>query len=338
MHLLISTPLQIIALDLNTRSPSVIRAGDGYYFGITHHLGTIVLTTADFLQFFRTNSSPCHSAERLMQPHQIEWVGDRILVADTGHNCLAVFDSQAKLLNRVYLNDIKEDDKDRGRLGNHFNSVHKAGNRVYVVAHNYERPSEVWELTWPDLEIIGNSVTKAGWAHNIWPGEMGLVICDSRNGSLFEVTTQETLWKSPDKHAFTRGLAVSQELIFVGGSQYQERRERFWKTGKVWIVDRKTLKNLDEIVLPGSGDVQELRIVDDMDDCHNGETIGMAAVEAIRRKSTVIQTAYRLRQSFPKLQRDIFPISQLVRGVQFFPRWRKKRKLSLSRKFLTNEH
>jgi len=326
MHLLISTPLQILLLDIDSHASTAIRTGDGYYFGITHHQGTMVLNTAGYLQYFKTREKTKHTHNRLKQPHQIEWVGDLVLVTDTGSNSLAVFDSQARLVKRIYLNEIRQDDKDRGREGNHFNSVHRFGERVYVVAHNYERPSEVWELNWPGLEVVGKITTKAAWAHNIWFGENGLVICDSRNGGLYEVKTGDTLWKSSDAQAFTRGLAVSEELIFIGGSQYQERRERYWKSGKLWIVDRKTLRLLDEFPLPGSGDVQELRIVGQVDECHNGEIIGMSSLDAIRRRSPVVLSAYRLRQKYPALQRDIFPLSPLVRGVQYLPRWKKRLK------------
>lgn len=334
MHLLVSTPLQILLLDIDSHASTAIRTGDGYYFGITHHQGTVVLNTAGFLQYFNTQKKTIHTRNRLKQPHQIEWVGEQVLVTDTGSNSLAVFNDQARLLKRIYLNEIRQDDKDRGRAGNHFNSVHRVGERVYVVAHNYERPSEVWELTWPELEVVGNTATKASWAHNIWSGENGLVICDSRNGGLYEVKTGETLWKSSDPHAFTRGLAVSEDLVLIGGSQYQERRERYWKSGKLWIVDRKTLKLQDEIPLPGSGDVQELRIVGQPDECHNGEVIEMSSLEAIRHASPVVLSAYSLRQKNPALQREVFPISPLVRGVQFLPRWYKKLKSGFSRDLL----
>lgn len=328
MHVLISTPLQILLLDLNSRTATVVRSGDGYYFGMTHHAGTLVLNTAGYLQYFRTGAKNAHSLKRLKQPHQIEWVGDRILVADTGNNCLTVFDGQARLVKRVYPNEIREDDKDRGRKGNHFNSVHRVGERIYMVAHNYERPSEVWELSWPGLEVIDRHVTRASWAHNLWSGEFGLLICDSRNGGLYEVSSGKTLWKSADTHAFTRGLAVAQDLILVGGSQYQERRERFWKSGKLWVLDRKSLQLLDEISLPGSGDVQELRIIGQVDECHNGEVIALGSLKLIQRRSMVVQSAYNLRRKYPALQKDLFPISTLVRGVQFIPRWVKNIKSS----------
>ena len=326
MFLLVTTPLQIILENVWSKTSSVIRTGDGYYFGISHSRGNFVLVTSRFLQYFSHNTKPFFSRTLLRQAHQIEWVEDKILVADTGNNSLAVFNYQGKFLERIYLNEIKQDDKDRGRTGNHFNSVHRVGDRVYVVAHNYEKPSEVWVLSWPGLEVVDRIVTNAAWAHNVWESELGLVICDSKHGSLHDVISGETVWKSDDPMAFTRGLAVSEDYIFVGSSHYQERKERYWKSGKVWILDRKTLRLVDVIPLPGSGDVQELRIVGQVDECHNGEVITLPDLDAIRRKSLFILFAYRLRQKYPSLQHELFPISPLVRGVQILPRWKKKLK------------
>jgi len=87
---------------------------------------------------------------------------------------------------------------------------------------------------------------------------------------------------------------------------------------------------LDVIPLPGSGDVQELRIVGEIDECHNGEVIEKKGLETIRRRSLIIQASYRLRQKYPALQREVFLLSQLVRGVQILPRWQKTIKSGIS--------
>lgn len=323
MQLIVTTPLQIILVDLLQKKLSVLRTGDGYYFGISHSRATIVLNSSKFLLYFpRGKKSQC-AGIHLAQPHQIEWVENRVLVADTGNNCVSVFDDQANFINRIFFNEIRRDDKDRGRQGNHFNSVHRVNEKVYVVAHNYEKPSEVWVLSWPDLDILDRIITKAAWAHNVWEGEYGLVICDSKHGGLLDVYSGETIWRADDPSAFTRGLAVSKEHIFVGCSVYQERKERYWKSGKLWVLDRKTLQLVDEMPLPGSGDVQEIRLIGQVDACHNSEVIDIEDLVAIRRKSPLIQAAFHLRQKYPTLQREVFPLSPLVRGIQFFPRWGK---------------
>src|SRR4030066_424384 len=99
MMLLVTTPLQVLLVDPSNGETSILRAGDGYYFGVTHHAGTIVLShSGGYLQYFIGNNKPLQTIDHLIQPHQIEWVGDRILVSNTGKNCLSVFDSQGMLV------------------------------------------------------------------------------------------------------------------------------------------------------------------------------------------------------------------------------------------------
>jgi hypothetical protein len=323
MQLLISTPLHLLLYDTDNGQSSTLRSGDGYYFGITFKEGMVVTThTGGYLQYFSSHAKPRITVPHLVQPHQIEWVEGNILVANTGRNCLSVFDHDGSFCRDVYLNTIRLDDKDRNREGNHFNSVHREGDRIYIVAHNYDRPSEVWILNWPELQVVDRKETGAGWAHNIWIGEWGMVICDSRNGGLHEVLSGETLWKSEEQPLMTRGLAVSKDYVFVGRSAHSQRKERYWKDGGIWIFDRKTLQVVDKIVLPGVGDVQEIRLVGSADACHNDQVLALQDLLPLRRKSLIIQWAYHLRKSNPSLRRNLFPISQIVRAAQMMGRMR----------------
>ena len=325
MYLLISTPLHIFLFDTETGKLSPWRTGDGYYFGVTQKHGTVVLShSGGHLGFFGGNSNiPRFTINHLIQPHQIEWVEDKILVTNTGKNCLSVFDESGNLWRDIYFNEIRWDDKDKGRLGNHFNSIHRKDDRVYMVSHNYSRPSELWILTWPELEVAETIVTEAAWAHNIWLGSPGKVICNSKFGSLYEVDSCETIWDSGEENVMTRGLAVSDEYIFVGRSMYNERKTRSWKTGGLWIIDRKTLKTLETFTFPGSGDIQEIRLIDTPDECHNEQIISRKTLDYINKTSSFINWAYRLRKSHPSLQDDVFPFSQSVRFFQMIPRWKK---------------
>lgn len=87
MQLLVSTPLQIFLVDLNSGDYSILRGGDGYYFGITHRSGVIALThSSGYLQLCKYGIKPTYSLNHLVQPHQIEWIGSDILVTNTGLN------------------------------------------------------------------------------------------------------------------------------------------------------------------------------------------------------------------------------------------------------------
>jgi hypothetical protein len=317
MQLLISTPLHLLLVDPVHNQTSVLRSGDGYYYGITAKDGVVVLThTGGYLQYFRTQAKSQVTINNLIQPHQVEWVDEYVIVANTGRNCLSVFGRNGDFCRDIYLNSIRQDDKEKNRLGNHFNSVHREGNKIYVVAHNYERPSEVWELTFPELEVISSLACNAGWAHNIWIGERGMVICDSKNGCLHEVISDKTIWKSKEQPVMTRGLAVSKDHIFIGCSSHNPRLERYWKDGVIWILDRTTLQAVDRITLPGVGDIHDIRLIDCFDVCHNDQVLTLKDLAPLKRISPMIQLAYHLRKSYPSLRRNFFPMSQIVRGAQ----------------------
>jgi hypothetical protein len=322
MQLLISTPLQILVVNPATKHSSILRAGDGYYFGITHKDGTIVLShSGGYLQYYDPENRPVITRRHLIQPHQIEWIEDKVLVTNTGRNCLSVFDDHGKFCHDIYFNEVRWDDKNGKRSGNHFNSVHRIGERIFVVAHNYSRPSEIWELSWPELQIIHTIETSASWAHNIWSCEWGLLICNSKQRSLYDAISGKNIWQAGEEITITRGLAASEDYIFVGQSNYAERKERYWKSGGIWVIDRKTLKTLDRICLPGSGDVQEIRLVDIPDDCHNGQLFSLDSLSNIKKISPFIALSYELRKKYTFLQRNIFPMSQLVRAAQMAGRW-----------------
>lgn len=182
----------------------------------------------------------------------------------------------------------------RDQLGHHFNSVHRSGARIWVVAHNHDRPSEVWELAWPELEVVAIHRTRAAWAHNLWIGEHGLVICDSRFGRLQEALSGATLWAAGEDEVVTRGLAVNEAHVFVGRSEFGSRGDRRTSTGGVWILDRHTLQTLELIRFDGSGAVNEIRLIEGSDECHNGEPFDDALLGSISRGHQIASGETRL--------------------------------------------
>lgn len=208
---------------------------------------------------------------RLLLAHQIEWVEDRLLVVDTGRERLLSYTADGAPIREVALGEHAWDRGPEGRLGHHFNSVHRSGERVWIVAHNHDLPSEVWELSWPALELVRVHATGAEWAHNVWDGECGLVVCDSGRGSLREVRSGETIWSCGEERTVTRGLAVGEEHLFIGRSGFADRGERLVNDGGLWVVDRARLTTVEQLRFAGSGCVNEIRLLDGPDECHNGE-------------------------------------------------------------------
>ena len=219
--------------------------------------------------------------KRMLMPHQIEWVEDRLLVVDTGRERLSAYAADGTLIRDVALGDVGWDRGPDDRMGHHFNSVRRSGERVWVVAHNHDRPSELWELSWPSLELVEIHVTGAAWAHNLWEGSLGLVVCDSRRGALREVRTGEALWTAEEEGPLTRGLAVDADHLFVGRSEPSTRHGRLYNDGGLWVIDRQTLKTAEELRFPGLGCVNEVRLLDGTDECHNGEPFDDALLSTL---------------------------------------------------------
>lgn len=284
--LLIATPNQILTYDPRTGGTRLLRLGDGEFYGITWNEQGAILTHSNHENEALSTHADYRAAARgwlsldgpsggrkageacLLQPHQVEWVEDRAVAVNTGLNGLSTFSADGRLLQTVHLGGRQWDKGPDGSQGNHFNSVCRHGDRLLVLAHNHARPSAIWSLGWPDLEVQEVRETAASWAHNIWVGEHGTVICDSKGGSLVSVETGETLWKAEEPRVITRGLAVVGDHLYIGRSEYGDRSERKRNDGGVWIVDRKTLRTLDCHRFPGSGCVNEVRGISGLDECH----------------------------------------------------------------------
>ena len=321
MYLLVTTPLHVFQVDTETVSAKIVRSGDGYYYGVSCKQDKMVLThSGGYLQYFSNQGNHVRTINTLIQPHQVEWVGDKVVVTNTGKNRLAIFDSDGNYCSDIFLNEIHWDDKDGDRKGNHFNSVHKIGDKLYIVSHNYDRSSELYVLSWPELNVLEVIPCKVIGAHNFWPCEWGNLVCDSNHGSLFDITKGSVIWKSDERFIIPRGLAATDDFIIVGTSEFCSRAERPWSSGKIWIVDRKTLRTLDSILLPGSGEIRDIRVIGAIDECHNGHIITHDHIASISKTSPLIGLAYWLRKKSPKLRRDFPPISIPVRAMQYLGR------------------
>ncbi len=60
--------------------------------------------------------------------------------------------------------------------------------------------------------------------------------------------------------------------------------------GGLWVIDRTTLTTIEQFRFPGSGCVNEIRLLDGPDECHNGEPFDDRLLAALicRRQQAVI--------------------------------------------------
>jgi hypothetical protein len=109
-------------------------------------------------------------------------------------------------------------------------------------------------------------------------------------GSVIDAVTGRIVWKADGPNLMTRGLACAGGYVFVGQSKFAQRKDRLSTDGGVWVLDRATWKEIDFIHLPVAGNVHEVRVVDEPDECHHGHVLknvpaaNPAATEAHRAK------------------------------------------------------
>ena len=310
MVILLTTPLGVYRFDTNGSLLNRLALGRREYGGLTWDRERVYLSHSNIDNAALQNERDYraanigvvrgHSPEGvsvvatgISQPHQI--LADsrgRLLVANTGLNRIDVVNLDDGQTRPIYLNDTTCDMVGVEKLGDHFNGFFEHGDTLFVVAHNNGRKSKVWELDAESFDVLQVHDTEAEWAHNCWVCEHGLVICDSKYGSLYDVRTGESLWKA-DTPNITRGLAATESYIFVGRSEFGDRLSRKYSEGGFWVVDRKTLKTVDKFFFPGTGCTLDVRLLDEPDHCHQAPPLDPEMADTIRESPLAAMVADR---------------------------------------------
>jgi len=140
------------------------------------------------------------------------------------------------------------------------------------VCHNWGKPSLYLEYTWPSFQQVKKEEMKdVYWAHNVWATENNIFVCNTKYGSLYDYKNKTVVWQG--NRGITRGLAATDDFILVGNTaSSRDRKTRISNTkgAGIFILDRKTFKELDFVDLPDRAGVDEIRILDEKDYCHNG--------------------------------------------------------------------
>jgi hypothetical protein len=195
--------------------------------------------------------------------HQVDFLGDALLVTDTETNCLRLFErhrSAWRLGRTVY---------PRGRLhaGSkssnylHLNSVIADGTSVLALCHNHThrtgRPSEILLLD-AELACTSSRAIDASCAHNIAAFDGSIAFCDSMRGDI--VLGDRRIALGP----FTRGLAVGREQVVVGGSEFASRVMRADTAGFLYVLDRQGVPQ-GTTHMPEVGGVYDIRLIAEPD-------------------------------------------------------------------------
>jgi hypothetical protein len=191
--------------------------------------------------------------------HQIDaWKGC-LYIADTLNNRLIRRQLQpaAAYGNRiVYPNGRALRGKQSANYA-HINSVYCDNDFVWLVYHNYSKvtgkPSQIVKLDHA-LNIVEKLDIAAYDAHNIVPYRGNLLYCDSSGKALIYGD------RRIDLGGFTRGLAIVNNRIFVGRSEWTTVREnRGDSTATIFLIDADTAAVAASLQLQEIGGLYEIR-------------------------------------------------------------------------------
>ena len=140
----------------------------------------------------------------------------------------------------------------------HLNSIFKKGNLVYVIAHNQTaHTGKKSQLIVHDLRTGLKKIKNlnAHSAHNIYADSSDkLMFCDSNARKL--IYNNRVIFKT---NKLLRGLSLTQEKIFVGGSDICfEEDKRFSSEATIYILNRSGVL-LGKIDFPDLGNIYEIR-------------------------------------------------------------------------------
>lgn len=287
MKALVATLNHILHVDLKTHAVNVLEMHRGDYYGISwwegsEHpvLGHSVLrgenlytiedyasSEVGYLSFGPNKFSPAF----LSNPHQILCASNGwIVTTNTGRNRVTIYDPSSGFYKDLRVNNILWDRMGVDNLcGEHFNSVFIKNNRLFVLAHGFHKYAYVLEYSFPDCELIEKHLIKHRTGlHNIWVDDAGnMITCHSASGELLEVKSNEVLWHG--SAFYSRGLAVSSDLIILGDTQIAMREDRKHSQCGMWLIDRKLMKAIDYIALGPYGSCHDIRLLDVPDEAHH---------------------------------------------------------------------
>lgn len=289
-YALIATTNYLLFVDLERKNVVPLEGKRTEYYGISwfsgseelvlSHSGVNNADLVDIASYAQSEvgwiSAGSRSSKRfLSQPHQICCAPDgRVICTNTGRNVISVIDLEKPgLYQEAGLGEARWDRLSLDMAtGDHLNSVFLQGDRLYVVAHRFNKGSLLGTFSYPDLGLLKvESLGERTGLHNIWITSEGQRIsCHSETGSIVDLDVHTPLWEA-GAPIYTRGLAACEDFIVVGESQKSGRDLRHSSLSGLWILDRLTWKAIDYICLGPYGAVNEVRLLDVYDEAHQSK-------------------------------------------------------------------
>jgi hypothetical protein len=206
--------------------------------------------------------------------HQIDFIDDELYIMDTYNNrCLicSPLHGYIEIVREIYPEGkhkvIRKWEKNSRHM--HFNSVYRVGDYVYLLAHNMTVrtgiSSKLYMFDRHTMKLVSIIGDAGGSAHNMVVDATGtMYICDSDHKALltYDGVGFKKVWVDRPNKTFTRGLAVDDDIIVVGGSKRgggTVNLHNEFQYGYLFVLD-KDYKLLCTIKMKESGQIHEVRM------------------------------------------------------------------------------
>jgi len=204
--------------------------------------------------------------EPLFKVHQILLIEGILWICNTRRNQIVVVDPKTgqTLQTLDHFGTTENGREDAAYV--HVNSLwHDGEQLIYLVAHNQYSPSFYASFNPEQPQLIISRKEEIGRScHNIAGFGEDLFWCDSAANA---IRKNDQVWFETDR--FLRGLALSDRCLVTAGSSINlQLKKRFSGDGTVYFVPWHGETSVQTI--PDSGDVHDLRIVNQPDQAHGG--------------------------------------------------------------------
>lgn len=157
----------------------------------------------------------------------------------------------------------------KNRDVHHYNSILIKEDKLYLSAHNNNLPSFISVYSYPELKLLTKHEDLGRQIHNIYIEDNEIYTLDSL-GTQAIISTKGKYIPVGKKGEFIRGLAVTPQNFIVSCFPYSPARE-FRREGKsdLVIIDRKDGKVSKRISVGNTGNINDIRILDEQDLAHD---------------------------------------------------------------------
>ena len=268
MNIVVSTSKAVFLVDIFNNRTQIIHEGSGLYYGITYtdndlfiaarnnFTGDRISQQSEAGSILKFDISSGYFDREIKAPfplrdlHQIS-IHDGILYLTCSYdNKIVIYD-----FNRWFEWYPNREITNGGVDRNHLNSFLITDSYIYLAAHNLDKPSEIWCFrNKTKIKLILNRLFGIPLRYNpIKTFTLGKCIHNitKYQGQLITLNSQEGLVCGSKGFKFItgmfpRGLAICENYIFIGLSEFTERKNRDFTNSYLCILhkDWKVLKIL----------------------------------------------------------------------------------------------